>query len=523
MSGRLYDRSRARRSLFDTITYRIISQVTTVLGYIVLVRAMSKADFGVFNLMYSFIPLVGTLASLGLEQTLRRFQPEYLRQDNFAAAAWLVRRVANARLVTNCVILGVLLLIWNRVAWRFGLGPFRMEFEILCVLVVLHFQSQILQLSMASHMLHRFSVGSIAMLSFGKLLAYSALAAAGALTLRTALCADTIAYALVYIFLRTAYHRQCGAGAALRQGYKPPPDERKRLLKYAAFNNFNDAGTLFLDSRMDNFFIAAFMNAVSVGIYAFYMRLNEMATNILPVRLFENIIQPMFFAVEPKDAGLRLPQYFTFLLNTNLLLQWPMLAFAVAYHSEIVYVVFGGKFIEEAWLLPVVLAFSTINCFATPVTLVAQYDEKAHIQLLSKMFAGYNVLAMLLLIPYLGLYGAAIASGSAQALKNLFVWWHVRQHAVWTNGRTAVVLSLAMWGGAAGACCVLRELLPVRSSVQLLIGVVVFAGMAMICVRSPVLCQSDRELFVRLFQGRETRILRFLGVVGAQNGGQGAP
>jgi O-antigen/teichoic acid export membrane protein len=511
---RLYDRGRARRSLFDTITYRVISQVTTILGYIVLVRAMTKTDFGVFNLLYSFIPLVGTVASLGLEQTLRRFQPEYLRQGKFAAGAWLVKRVANARLATNCVILIVLLLVWNQVAPHFGLGPYRIEFEILCVLVILHFQSQILQLSMASHMLHRFSVGSIAILSFGKLVWYSALAAAGALTLRTALCADTIAYAIVYVFLRVAYHRHCIAGAVV-EIHKPPPEERKRLVKYALYNNFNDAGTLFLDSRMDNFFIAAFMNAVSVGIYAFYMRLNEMATNVLPVRLFENIIQPMFFAVEPKDAERRLPQYFTFLLNTNLLLQWPMVAFAVAYHSEIVRVVFGGKFIEQAWLLPVVLAFSTINCFATPVSLVAQYEEKAHIQLLSKIFAGYNVVAMLLLIPYLGLYGAAIASGSAQALKNVFVWWHVRSRAVWLNARVSMTLSVAMWGSAVGICYSLKVLLPGPSVLQLIMGVAVFACIALIGVRSPVLCDSDRELMQRLFQGRESRLFKILGLVGA--------
>ena len=98
---RLYDRGRARRSLFDTITYRLLSQATTILGYVVLVRAMSKSDFGIFNLLYSFIPLVGTLASFGLEQTLRRFQPEYLREEKLAAAAWLVKRVADARLVTK--------------------------------------------------------------------------------------------------------------------------------------------------------------------------------------------------------------------------------------------------------------------------------------------------------------------------------------------------------------------------------------------------------------------------------------
>ena len=32
---RLYDRSRARRSLFDTVTYRIASQLSTALGYVV--------------------------------------------------------------------------------------------------------------------------------------------------------------------------------------------------------------------------------------------------------------------------------------------------------------------------------------------------------------------------------------------------------------------------------------------------------------------------------------------------------
>jgi O-antigen/teichoic acid export membrane protein len=280
---------------------------------------------------------------------------------------------------------------------------------------------------------------------------------------------------------------------------------------------------LFLDSRMDNFYIAGFMNAVSVGIYAFYMRLNEMANNILPVRLFENIIQPMFFAVDPKEADWRLPQYFTFLLNTNLLLQWPIVAFSVVYHAEIVRVVFGGKFIEHAWLLPVVLAFATINCFATPVTLVAQYEEKAHILLLSKIFAGYNVVAMLLLIPYLGLYGAAIAGGSAQALKNFFVWWHVRQRAVWINARTAFTLSIAVWGGAVGICFTIKRFVPGPSSLQLILGLAVFAGVILIYIRSPVLCRSDRELFVRLFQGRETRVLRWLGLLTDVRGAQSAP
>ncbi len=514
MINSLYERGKARRSLFDTVAYRVVSQVTTVLGYVILVRTLSKNDFGVFNLLYSFIPLVGTLASLGLEQTLRRFQPEYLRTGARGAAAWLVKWVSRARLGTNLLILIALLLAWNSIAPRFELSAYRVEFVVFGVLALLHFQSQILQLSLASYMLHRYSVGSVALLSFGKLIWYSGLAASGALTLRTAIAADTLAYACVYVFLRIVYHRQCLAGMA-DEPHRPSPEERKRLFRYGVFNNFNDAGTLFLDSRMDNFFIAAFMNTVAVGIYAFYGRLAEMATNILPMRLFDNIIQPMFFAVKPAEADTRLPLYFTFLLNMNLLVQWPVVAFATAYHREIVWIGFGGKFIEKSWLLPLILVFATINCFATPVSLVAQYEEKPHIQLLSKIFAGYNILAMLILIPKLGLYGAALASGSAQLLKNAFVWWHVRRRAVWVNAASSSLFSIALWTATVAVCSAIKHIVALPPLAEVLIGLLIFGLAGLLYIRSPILCRSDRELLQNLFPGKEMRILRLLGFLPA--------
>jgi O-antigen/teichoic acid export membrane protein len=518
MSTPLYDRTRARRSLFHTVFFRLASQVATVLSYVVLVRALHKEEFGVLSLLYSFVALVGTAASLGLEQTLRRYQPEYLKAGNTAAAAWLVRRISMLRFAANCVVLCAVLLAWNLVAPYFGLGEYRSQFLSFCVLILLYFQTQILQLTMAAHMQHRFSVGSIAMLSYGKLVWYSILAVAGALTLRNAIYADTLAYLTIYIFLRVMYHRHC-ATAKADENYTPTADERKRLFRYGLFNNFNDAGTFFLESRVDNFFIAGFMNAVAVGIYSFYLRLNEMATNLLPSRLFDNIIQPMFFAIKPHEADKRVPQYFTFLLNMNLLVLWPLLAFSVAYHAEIVRVVFGGKFIEQSWLLCVFLGFATLNAFSTPVALVAQYEEKAHIQLLSKIFAGYNILALFVLVPYLGLYGAALAIGSSQVFKNTFVWWHTRRRAVWVNAGSSIAASVALWGVAVLLCFGIKWILPAPALVQLVLGGVIFAGFSLIHVRGPILCASDRDILLRLFPGKEMRLLRLLGlfnpVVGA--------
>jgi hypothetical protein len=78
------------------------------------------------------------------------------------------------------------------------------------MLLLLHFQLNILQLTLASHMLHRFSVGSASVLSSAKLLAYLALFALHAMTLRNVILADTLAYALAYACMQVAHIRYCG-------------------------------------------------------------------------------------------------------------------------------------------------------------------------------------------------------------------------------------------------------------------------------------------------------------------------
>jgi O-antigen/teichoic acid export membrane protein len=507
----LYTRDRTRRSLIDTVAFRAVSQVATILGYIVMVRGMSKHDFGTFNLLYSFIPVLSTVASLGLEQTLRRYQPEYLREGNQAAAAWLVRVVASARFGTNVILLAALLLTWNYFAPFFKLDPYRAEFAFFCLLVLLFFQSRILQLALAGRMLHRYSVGSMAVLAIVKLVAYVVLTWQESLTVRNAILAETLGFGIAYLSMLGAYRRHCLAGR--ESGYSPDPEEKRRLFRYGLFNNFNDAGTLMLTTRTDNFFIAAILDPVSVGVYSFYSRLNIMGLHLLPVKLFENVVQPVFFAVSREEADRKLPPYFSLLLNLNLMLQWPMFAYATAYHAEIVQVVFGGKFVEQSWLLPLMVAFAMVNVVATPVTLVAQYEERPLILLTSKVFGIYNAVALILLLPIAGVYGAAIASGTAQAMKNGFIWWKVRQRARWTNGGVALLSGILVWGGVVLVCRAFGVLFHGVPIVNLGIGAVVVALGALLHVRGPAISAGDRTILSTVLRGREAKWLRRLGIL----------
>jgi len=508
----LYSRGSARRSLINTLQFRAVSQIATILGYVILVRGMAAQDFGVYNLLYTFIPTISTVASLGLEQTLRRYQPEYLSGGNAPAAGWLMRFVARTRLTTNFILFGLILLAWNLIAPVFKLQGYRVEFILFCPLMVLFFQARILQLSLAAHMLHRFSVGTMAVLSVAKLIGYAGFARFDELTLQKAILVDTIGHAAVYVLVLMAYRRHC-LPAARSKPYSPPPAERRRLLRYGFFNNFNDAGVYVLSTKSDNFFIAALMDTVSVGIYSFYNRLNAMIGHLSPLKLFDNIIQPLFFAVPASEAATRLPRYFSLLLNTSLLLQWPMLAFAATYHAEVITVVFGGKFVEHSWLLPMIVAFEAINVIDTPVRLVAQYEEKAAIMLMSKILAVYNVLALLVLLPIAGLYGAVFASQSAQTLKVLFVWWHVRDRARWSNAWVAIAIGVLVWGAAIGVCYALKLVIGSAAIPNLGAGVVVCGIAWLVFVRSAALSQSDRTMLGSLLRGREARLLRLVGLI----------
>jgi O-antigen/teichoic acid export membrane protein len=507
----LYNPSGARRSLFDTLKFRGLSQIATVLSYIILVRGMPKSDFGIFNVLYSFIPVFGSVASFGLEQILRRYQPEYLRAGNVAGAVSLVRIVASARFALNVLFVGIVLWSWNLLAPIFHLGPYRIDFAFFAALLILHFQVQILTLSLASRMLHRFSVGAVALLSTGKLAGYCVMLYLGAFSLRHAIFADTAAYAIVYVFMLSIYR-----GRAMPKERLPPyrqsPDERKRMIRYGLFNNFNDTGSLLLGGATDNFFIAAFIDPVRVGVYAFYGRLNDMAINLLPVRLFDNIIQPLFFSVQRNEAEQRIPRLFTFLIDINVVLLWAILAFSIVYHADLVKVLFAGKFIEYSWLLPLIVFFSTVNSISVPVTLVTQHEEKAEILLYSKVFVAYNLIAMVVLIPIAGIYGAMLARGSAEAFKNAFVWWCMRHRAKWTNARAVLVTALLLWGSIVAVCYAVKHWVHAPAIVHLAFGIVACAAGLLVYLRSPALARSDREILRSVFHGGEGRLLRILGL-----------
>jgi hypothetical protein len=121
------------------------------------------------------------------------------------------------------------------------------------------------------------------------------------------------------------------------------------------------------------------------------------------------------------------------------------------------------------------------------------------------------VVALLTLLPVAGLFGAAFASGSAQTLKNLFIWWRVRRRAVWNNVRGALAGAL-LWGVTVLVCCLINATLPVSALVQLMIGAVICGTAALLYLRTSAISAIDRSLLASVLGQRQAGLLRRIGL-----------
>jgi O-antigen/teichoic acid export membrane protein len=195
-------------------------------------------------------------------------------------------------------------------------------------------------------------------------------------------------------------------------------------------------------------------------------------------------------------------------------MQLPVIAFALLYHRELVDVVFGGRFQGDSQLLPLIAALAIgSNVISIPVTLVVQHAERASLILLSQLFGFYQIAAMMLLIPRFGIYGAAVATGSLHLFRNLFVWWKVRDRARWLNFPAVLMYALPVWGAVIAVGFLVKTTLALPSVAHLFLGVVLCALGVLVYVRSPALCNSDREILGSVLHGREGRLLHRLGIL----------
>lgn len=425
-----------------TVVFRVLSQATSLVVTILLVRALSEHDYGIYNMFYSVIGLLGMVASFGLANTLQRYIPEYYSKGEFRIANNLYRIASIIRLCSNVVILGLGLIFWELIASYLKVAAYKQYFMLFTVIILLHMQTGLLEICLGSYFLQKYSQGFSLVFVLIKAVGYAS-AIMIEMNFWFILMIDLLAYSIIFGILQIIYYKKI----PISEGHlkRINMNEKKRLTRYALFYNFNDTGAGLLSADFDNFIIVMYLNPVAVGAYAFCQRITKMLRGLIPVKYLYEVIRPAFFSLGLESDTRQINQLYQSLIKITYLFNIPIFFFIAILGKEFIGILFGGKFLEYYLVLVVVYFFAMVNVFSGPVGLVAQLKEKADIILYSKIFAVYNLIADILLIKYFGIWGAVVATGTAVLGKNIFIWYFVREEASFKGMSEYFYKSIFFW------------------------------------------------------------------------------
>jgi len=402
-----------------------------MVAMVVLARKLTVADYGVYNLFIGSTLIFNFFTNFGLAYSLQRFLPDYakLKKDRLFFRTFFF--FIGFRSLAGIFVFATAILLFDRFAGYFGVPAYKYDFILFCLATYALFQIDFLQFVFNALFLHNYS--SITQL------VYQSLRVGSFVVLLVLLQGG-----LPEVFTGELF--SYGFGAVLlwffliKRVYIPKKDnlirdrknnEWKRLLRYSAYSAATIPGSVLFSTTMDYFVVAAMATTNQLGVYALGSRAANMLLSIMPQSLLQTVIRPAFYHQysSAKEKQPKLIQMFRTLVVLIAAFLLPILALVGIHAEAILTFIFKSKFAEATPVFIMFLAFNIFKAIELPSDLVLQATEQVQFRFYAQIFAVYNIVAAILLMPKFGLLGVAFATGSALMGKCLFWYFMARLHA----------------------------------------------------------------------------------------------
>jgi len=401
---------------------KAITQVLSLLITVLLVNMLTEAEFGAYHTFIAALSIVGAIFSFGISNVLQRFIPKYAHKNEYT----LVNKIAKITFFVRALSLSILCILGYIFRVEIA-GFFNMSLYVGAILpflfvVILYFQSRLLSTILGACLFQGVAQSAQLVLVLVKGFLYL-LVAQYDFELKHVFFVDIAAYALMLAVVLVGYCKYIKPLKGIRKTFDK--NERKDILKYAAYYNFNDIGVVLIGRDINIFFLATLEGIESAGVYAFANKISVSIMRISPVKYFIDVIRPVFFTFDKDSEPKRVGRYFVLLLKLNYLFELPLICALYVFYPYISEYVFGGKFMDQRLLVVSVFMLMVVASFGLYTGLLAQQKERADIMLYSKIFSIVNVAGNFILIPILGVYGAVISTFFSTLAKDLFVYYFV--------------------------------------------------------------------------------------------------
>lgn len=203
--------------------------------------------------------------------------------------------------------------------------------------------------------------------------------------------------------------------------------EHIKSLSVFSFWLFLTSGGVLVFSQADTVLIGYFMNTKDVGIYRVVLQFTMIATfssNALRMTLWPRISQ----WGKTKELNL-VEESLSRAISYSLLLAVPVFVGGILLGDRLLYSFYGADFAQGYKVLIILLAVQVVNVFQYFFTMYL--DALDHPQESFKVTAigvGANIALNIILIPIIGINGAAIATLATMALNALLAWRALSRH-----------------------------------------------------------------------------------------------
>lgn len=211
-----------------------------------------------------------------------------------------------------------------------------------------------------------------------------------------------ISSVLGFYLLYFGYYRQYQAAS------QPEVGLRRRILEYSIPLTASESANV-IDRRVDLILIGFFLNPVAVGLYTVAKQISEFV--VAPAGSVGFALSPTYGEQKANDGLQRAARIYETSLQYVFLIYVPAAVGMVLVADPAVTIVFGGEYAEIAPVVQVLSIYVLFQAVTNVTTQALDYLGRARHRAIAKMTTAVaNLLLNIILIPTLGIVGAAIAT-----------------------------------------------------------------------------------------------------------------
>lgn len=405
----------------------LVMFIFSFLTFIYIIRELAVEDFGVYNFIVSLTAMAQFVTSLGLAPTIQRYLPEYKEKKNNYFQKRILSISLLIRLFAGFIFVSILLIASDWIITIFNLPvSFLKFFPLVALIILLVLESNLLgDAALVALFENKYWNFSKTIYTSSKFILFYLSLSMGYGILGLVWCWLIVEIVLFLLFLVKAFDVIFSLPVK-KEDIQPLPI--RRFVNFGGPLLLSQASYFFRDKATDIFLISYFLGTYEAGLYSFAFGIPLILMGFSPGSKLRAIFTPLFVHSYTKTNDKQQLSYFFELINKIIFFSMmPLFVILMILADKVIIYVFKPEYLKVTNLLILSLGFMMIQQFAYAYTSIIYTLEKTKILFIGSLFAFYNLIMDIILIPPLGILGAILASGSAGMMLPIYYYFAMRK------------------------------------------------------------------------------------------------